>query len=57
MHEVLVDKIVSEVRARRAQGDCPTIEPVSREMLEQALEALADRLDRVRAMCDAAAAR
>ncbi|HTM56691.1 MAG TPA: hypothetical protein VL175_21845 [Pirellulales bacterium] len=40
-------EIIKSVRRRQAQGDCPTEQPFSREMLENALVQLADKHESV----------
>lgn len=56
MHEVLADAIVKRVRKRISEGDCPTTKAESIEVLEQVIDNLAFRLERVRAVHDAAIA-
>ena len=57
MHKQLVSGMVESVRARIAQGDCPTEAPFAREQLEDALVSLADMADfttdELRSICTA----
>jgi len=46
MYRKLTDTIVSRVRARQSEGDCPTQPAYSVETLENALVDLADRMPR-----------
>ena len=43
MHPTAADEIVSIVRQRAREGDCPTILPFSKEQLEEVILELADR--------------
>lgn len=43
MHKQLLQELVTSVRRRIAQGDCPTEPPFSREQLENAVDALAPK--------------
>jgi len=46
VHTLVLLKIIESVRRRQQQGDCPTEQAYSREMLENALAQLADNHER-----------
>lgn len=55
MHEVLADRLVKKVRKRISEGDCPRTSALGTETLEQLVDHLATRLERVAAFCDVGA--